>query len=86
MNGLSARRGSPVQPAVRSQSAEDKVSAKTTPNGETVHRFRGLLDHLATLTKNTIQPPGDLPVFDRLTVPTHLQQKALDLLGLPIPA
>jgi hypothetical protein len=79
------RRGSPVQPAVRSQSAEDKASAKTTPDGETIHRFRGLLDHLATLTKNTIQPPGDLPAFDRLTVPTHLQQKAFDLLGLPIP-
>jgi hypothetical protein len=83
--GAAGRRGSPVQPAVRSQSAEHKASAKTTPDGETIHRFRGLLDHLATLTKNTIQPPGDLPAFDRLTVPTHLQQKAFDLLGLPIP-
>jgi hypothetical protein len=83
--GAAERRGSPVQPAVRSQSAEDKASAKTTPEGETIHRFRGLLDHLATLTKNTIQPPGDLPAFDRLTVPTHLQQKAFDLLGVPIP-
>jgi hypothetical protein len=83
--GAAERRGSPVQPAVRSQSAEHKASAKTTPEGETIHRFRGLLDHLATLTKNTIQPPGDLPAFDRLTVPTHLQQKAFDLLGVPIP-
>jgi hypothetical protein len=79
------RRGSPVQPAVRSQSAEDKASRKATPDGETVHRFRGLLDHLATLTRNTIQPAGDLPAFDRLTVPTPLQQKAFDLLDLPIP-
>lgn len=27
---------------------------------------------LATLTPNTIQPAGDLPAFDRLTVPTAL--------------
>jgi transposase len=79
------RRGSPVQPAVRSPSAEDKASSKKTPDGETVHRFHGLLDHLATLTKNTIQPHGDLPAFDRLTVPTPLQQKAFQLLGLSIP-
>jgi hypothetical protein len=79
------RRGSPVQPATRSASAEAKASAKQTPEGETVHRFRGLLEHLATLTKNTIQPAGDLPSFDQLTVPTPLQQKAFDLLGVSIP-
>jgi hypothetical protein len=83
--GAEARRGSPVKPAVRSRSAEDKASTKKTPNGETVHRFRGLLDHLATLTKNTIQPKDDLPAFDRLTVPTDLQRKAFDLLEIPIP-
>lgn len=79
------RRGSPVQPATRSASAEAKASAKQTPEGETVHRFRGLLDHLATLTRNTIQPAGDLPSFDQLAVPTPLQQKAFDLLGVSIP-
>jgi hypothetical protein len=78
------RRGSPVKPAVRSASAEQKASAKKTPTGETVHRFRGLLDHLATLTQNTIQPAGDLPTFDRLTTPTDLQRRALDLLEIPI--
>jgi transposase len=79
------RRGSPVKPARRSASAEAKAYTKKTPEGDTVHRFRGLLDHLATLTKNTIQPTGDLPSFDRLTVPTPLQQKAFDLLEVPIP-
>jgi hypothetical protein len=79
------RRGSPVQPAARSASAEDKAFSKKTSEGEVVHRFRGLLDHLATLTKNTIQPVGHLPAFDRLTVPTPLQQKTFDLLGIPIP-
>jgi Transposase DDE domain len=80
-----ARRGSPVRPAVRSPSADDKALTKKTPDGQTVHSFRGLLDHLTTLTKNTIQPKGDLPAFDRLTVPTELQKKAFDLLGVPIP-
>ena len=83
--GAAERRGSPVKPARRSASAEAKALTKKTSEGETVHRFRGLLAHLATLTKNTIQPAGDLPPFDRLTVPTPLQQKAFDLLGLPIP-
>ena len=83
--GAAQRRGSPVKPARRSASAEAKALTKKTSEGETVHRFRGLLEHLATLTKNTIQPAGNLPPFDRLTVPTPLQQKAFDLLGLPIP-
>jgi len=82
--GAAQRRGSPVKPATRSVSAENKASTKRTPEGETVHRFRGLLEHLATLTKNTIQPAGDLPSFDQLTVPTSLQQKAFDLLEVPI--
>lgn len=72
-------------PAARSQSADAKALSKKTPDCETVHRFRGLLDHLATLNLNTIQPTGNLPTFDRLTVPTSLQQKAFDLLGVPIP-
>jgi hypothetical protein len=83
--GAAKRRGSPVKPARRSASAEAKALKKKTPAGETVHRFRGLLDHLATLTKNTIQPEGDLPSFDQLSVPTPLQQKAFDLLGVSPP-
>jgi hypothetical protein len=83
--GAARRRGSPVKPAVPSASAADKASTKKTPDAETVHRFRGLLAHLATLTKNTIQPAGDLPTFERITVPTPLQQKAFDRLGIPIP-
>ena len=76
------RRGSPVKPARRSASAEAKALEKKTPRGETVHRFRGLLDHLATLTQNTIQLEGDLPSFDQLSAPTPLQQRAFDLLGV----
>jgi hypothetical protein len=83
--GAAQRRGSPVQPAVRSHSTDDKATKKQTPDGHPVHRFRGLLVHLGTLTKNTIKPVGDLPAFDRLTIPTELQQKAFDLLHISIP-
>ncbi len=83
--GATRRRASPVKPATRSESAEAKASTKKTTDGHSVHRFRGLLDHLATLTKNTIQPTGDLPAFDRLTVPTPIQRQAFDLLDIPIP-
>jgi hypothetical protein len=79
------RRGSAVKPVARSASAADKASTKKTPTNETVHHFRGLLDHLATLTRNTIQPAGELPAFERLSVPTPLQHRAFDLLELPIP-
>jgi hypothetical protein len=83
--GAAQRRGSPVGPAAPSASAAAKAFTKKTPDGETVHRFRGLLAHLATLTQNTIQPAGDLPTFERISVPTPLQQKAFDRLGIPIP-
>jgi hypothetical protein len=79
------RRASPVKPATRSESAEAKASTQKTPEGETIHRFRGLLHYLATLTNNTIQPKGDLPTFHQLTVPTDLQRRAFDLLGISIP-
>jgi len=42
------RRGSPVKPATRSASSEQKAATKKTSTGETVHHFRGLIDHLAT--------------------------------------
>ena len=79
------RRGSPVQPATPSASAERKAVGERTPDGQPVHHFRGLLDHLATLTKNTIQPQGGLPCFDQLSVPTPLQKRALKLLGADLP-
>ena len=45
--------------------------------------FRGLLEHLGTLTRNTITI-GDR-TFDKITTPTPTQHRAFDLLGAPIP-
>ena len=46
-------RDNPVAPAHRSAHADHKAATHTGDLGP-LHDFRGLLDHLATLTRNTI--------------------------------
>jgi transposase len=76
-------RGSIVAPAQRSQSAQRKASTKCTKLGMPVQSFQSLLDDLATLCKNRVEPkiPGAV-AFDKYTEPTALQQRALDLLQI----
>ena len=83
--GADARRRSPVAPATRSTRAANKASTRRTPDGHPVHRFRGMLAHMATLTKNTLKPKGGQTAFDRLTVSTDLQRRAFELLEFSIP-
>jgi hypothetical protein len=76
-------RDNPVAPATRSNAANAKTRAHTDPTGEPVRSFRGLLDHLATLTRNTT-------VFadrqlDILAAPTPTQRRAFELIAAPIP-
>jgi Transposase DDE domain len=76
-------RRNPVAAANRSDAATAKARAKTNPDGEPVRSFRGLLEHLGTLTRNTT-------VFadrhlDVLTTPTPTQRRAFNLIGAPIP-
>jgi transposase len=71
-----------VAPARRSASALAKASSHQLPDGTQVHSFRSLLAHLATLTKNTVRVPNSTATFDKLTTPTPLQQRALQLLSL----
>ena len=49
-----------------------------------MHDFRGLLENLATLTRNTVQVAGELATFEQLSVPTALQRKAFELLQVEI--
>ena len=79
------QRVSPVRPSVPSDSARRKAATRRTVHGLPVHRFGGLLDHLATLTRNTVQVHGSDHTFDQLTVPTELQRTALKLLKIPLP-
>jgi hypothetical protein len=76
-------RANPVAAARRSPSANAKAANKTGPGGQVLRSFRGLLDHLATLTRDTIRIAGQ-PV-DKLTAATPDQRRAFDLIGAPIP-
>jgi Transposase DDE domain len=78
-----ATRPSPVAPARRSPAAMAKAAAKVTTNGQPVHSFATLLDDLATVTTNRIQPAGALPAFTIITTPTPIQRRAFELLGVP---
>ena len=73
------QRDNPVAPARRSPSAEAKASRKATTGGQPARGFRDLLDHLATLTRQTITIEGH-PI-EKITTPTPAQRQAFDLLG-----
>ena len=78
-----AARASIVAPAQRSATAQLKALTKQTADGVKVHSFQTLIGDLATIVKNRIQPADrSIAVFDMLTQPTVIQQRALDLLGV----
>jgi hypothetical protein len=76
-------RGNPVTPVRRSAAAAAKAARKTGPGKQPIRSFRDLIDHLATLTRDTITVAGQ-PV-DKLANPTPDQRRAFDLIGAPIP-
>ncbi|MGH3782064.1 MAG: IS1634 family transposase [Pseudonocardiaceae bacterium] len=77
------QRDNPVAPATRSSSADDKAAHHTDPEGNPLRSFRGLIEHLATLSRNTIT--FGQTTFDKITLPTPTQRRAFELLGTPIP-
>jgi hypothetical protein len=77
------QRDNPVAPAHRSASAGTKAARKTTATGQPARSFRDLLDHLATLTRDTIVIGGHQ--VEKITTATRAQREAFELLGTPIP-
>jgi hypothetical protein len=77
-----AARPSPVTPARRSPSAHAKDATKHTADGGPVHSLATLLEDLATIAANRVQPAADLPAFTVITTPTPLQRRAFELLGI----
>jgi len=84
-----ALRDSVVSPARRRPTAAGKARTKHTADGEPVHSFQTLLKDLATIVKNRVQPkvslvgnPAKTPEFDMVTVPTPIQRRAFELLGV----
>jgi hypothetical protein len=77
--------GNPVAPARRSAAAQAKASHQHDAAGRPYHSFRGLLEHLATLTRNQVRFAGTNAITGMLTEPTSAQREAFDLIGVPIP-
>jgi hypothetical protein len=80
-------RDNPVAPATRSAAAARKASRHHNEDDQPVHSFRGLLDHLQTLTRNDIRHGHhpDTPTVPTLAEPTPTQRRAFQLLNTPIP-
>ena len=83
----SPTRTNPVAPAQRSAAAARKASHQRDHHDQPYHSFRGLLTHLATLTRNDIRygRNDSDPVIPTLAVPTPTQRRAFDLIGATIP-
>lgn len=78
-------RESIVSKAPRSEAAKLKERNRRTQDGLPVQSFQCLLKDLATLCKNRVcwksSPEAQ---FHQLTIPTELQRRAFDLLGLAV--
>jgi transposase len=72
-------RPDPVAKAIRSPAAQRKASTKTTSTGDPARTIRELLAELATQTRNTIRVADSPATFTKLTRPTPLQTRALEL-------
>jgi Transposase DDE domain len=77
--------GNPVAPARRSTRAQAKASGQHDPAGRPYRSFRGLLGHLATLTRNQVRFAGTRDTVPMLAEPTSAQREAFDLIGVSIP-
>jgi hypothetical protein len=76
---------SPVAPARRSTAAQAKASCQHDPAGQPYRSFRGLLEHLATMTRNQVRYTGTDVTIAMLAEPTSAQRQAFELIGAPIP-
>ena len=75
----------PVAPARRSAAAQAKASCQHDPAGQPYRSFRGLLEHLATLTRNQVRFAGTTATVPMLTEPTSTRRQAFDLIDTAIP-
>jgi len=76
---------SPAAPAQRSAHAQAKASYQHDPAGRPYRSFRGLLAHLATLTRNQVRFAGLSASIPVLAEPTSTQRQAFELIGKPVP-
>jgi transposase len=75
----------PVLPATRSAAAQAKASRQHNEHGRPYRSFRGLIEHMGTLTRNQVRFAGTSQTIPMLAEPTSTQREAFDLIGTPIP-
>jgi Transposase DDE domain len=75
----------PVAAARRSAAADARAARKHDQDGRAYRSFRGLLEHLATLTRNQVRFGGAGTEIPVLAEPTSEQRQAFDLIGAAIP-
>ena len=75
----------PVAPARRPAAAQAKASGQHDPAGQPYRSFRGLLEHLATLTRNQVRFAGTTATVPMLAEPTSTQRQAFELIDTAIP-
>src|SRR5262249_32077237 len=80
-------RENPIARPQRSPTAAREASRQHDEHNQPYYTFRGLLTHLATLTRNDIRYGNKTadPVIPTLAIPTPTQRQAFDLLATTIP-
>jgi hypothetical protein len=75
-----------VVKAVVSSATLAKAKRKRTVDDYPVHSFQTLLADLGTIVKNEVRATigEEKFVFDKITEPSRVQQKAIDLLGVTL--
>ena len=77
-----AERSSPVASTQPSARASSKKAIKRNANGDRVHSFAGLMNHLGTMTRNTMRMPlARKHRFTLLSQSLPLQEAAFRLLS-----
>lgn len=75
----------PVAKATRSPAATRKAGRRRSAQHEPCHTIQSLLDELENRTRNTIRVTGTDATFPRLSTPTELQARALELINERVP-
>jgi transposase len=75
----------PVAKATRSPQATRNAGRRRTADHEPCHTIASLFDELENRTRNTIRVTGTEATFPKLSTPTELQARALELINEHVP-
>ena len=80
-----ADRASIVRPAPRSQAAQNKDSLRRTADDLPVQSFQCLLRDLSTISCVQVRSKSHPAItFNQMTIPTDLQRRVFELLGVDL--